>query len=60
MGAYSLDILVNIFFDVTTWTEELTARHTFLMNVMKLGEELGVEFAFPTQTLHVESMPKTS
>ena len=60
MGAYSLDILVNIFFHVTTWTEELTARHTFLMNVMKLGEELGVEFAFPTQTLHVESMPKTS
>jgi Small-conductance mechanosensitive channel len=57
MGAYSLDILVNIFFDVTTWTEELTARHTFLMSVMKLGEELGVEFAFPTQTLHVESLP---
>ncbi|MDR9446630.1 MAG: mechanosensitive ion channel [Balneolaceae bacterium] len=59
MGAYSLDILVNIFFDVKTWTEELSSRHRFLMNVMKLGEELGVEFAFPTQTLHVESMPKT-
>lgn len=58
MGAYSLDILVNIFFDVTTWTEELSSRHRFLMKVMKLGEELGVEFAFPTQTLHVESMPK--
>lgn len=56
MGAYSLDILVNIFFDVTTWTEELKARQTFLLNVMKLGEEVGVEFAFPTQTLHVESL----
>ena len=56
MGAYSLDILVNIFVDVTTWTEELKARQTFLLNVMKLGEEVGVEFAFPTQTLHVESL----
>ena len=27
------------------------------LDILRLAEELGVEFAFPTQTLHVASLP---
>lgn len=57
MGETSLNILFYVFFEVPTWTEELTARHEILLQVIKWAEELGVRFAFPTQTLHMETHP---
>ncbi|MEQ9285649.1 MAG: mechanosensitive ion channel family protein [Cyclobacteriaceae bacterium] len=57
MADFSLNIMFYIFFDVPTWSEELRARHEVLIEVVKLAEKLGVNFAFPTQTLHVENMP---
>ncbi len=57
LGAHSLDIMFYIFFAVPTWSEELQARHDVLLEVMKLAEALEVRFAFPTQTLHMESFP---
>ena len=57
MGSSSLNIMFYIFFEVPTWGEELKARHEVLMEIMKLGKELGVHFAFPTQTLHIENLP---
>lgn len=58
MGASSLNILFYIFFSVPSWTEELRARHEILLEIIKLADELGVNFAFPTQTLHVETFPE--
>ncbi len=57
MAASSLNIMFYIFFKVPTWAMELNARHEVLMQIMKLGSELGINFAFPTQTLHVENLP---
>ncbi len=57
LGAHSLNIMFYIFFNVPTWGEELRARHEVLIEVMKLAETLGVRFAFPTQTLHLEEVP---
>lgn len=54
-GPHSLDILVYIFFKVPDWSTELQQRHNFFLEVLRLAHELGVEFAFPTQTLHVDS-----
>lgn len=56
LGAHSLDVLVYVFFKVPDWSTELQQRHNFLIEIMKLAEEVGVEFAFPTQTLHVDSL----
>ncbi|MGB0431579.1 MAG: mechanosensitive ion channel family protein [Bacteroidia bacterium] len=53
----SIQILFYIFFDAKDWSEELRARHQVLLAVIKLAKALGVRFAFPTQTLHVENMP---
>ncbi len=54
-GAHSLDVLVYVFFKVPDWSTELQQRHNFLLEVLRLAKEVGVEFAFPTQTLHVDS-----
>lgn len=53
----SLDVLFYIFFDVANWSEELKARHDVILRIIRLAEALHVSFAFPTQTLHVETLP---
>ncbi len=57
MSASSLDILINVFFKVPSWTEELRARHQFLLGVLYIAEQLGISFAFPSQSVYVESFP---
>ncbi len=54
-AASSLNILAYFFFKVPGWTEELQARNDIFLDFMRLAEDLGVSFAFPTQTLHVHS-----
>ncbi len=56
-AASSLDVMLYIFFEVPTWTDELRCRQEIMLEVNKLAEHLGVRFAFPTQTLHVEEVP---
>jgi len=58
MADFSLNIMFYIFFDVPTWKEELIARHEILLEIVKLAEKLGANFAFPTQTLHMETFPE--
>ncbi|NOY91079.1 MAG: mechanosensitive ion channel, partial [Deltaproteobacteria bacterium] len=55
-GDSGLQIFFYFFFDVADWSAELSARHNVLLEFMRLADSLGVRFAFPTQTLHVESM----
>ncbi len=52
-GPSSLDILVYIFHECPDWATELRERHRFLLDILRLADRLGVEFAFPTQTLHL-------
>lgn len=57
LGSTSLEILFYIFFNTKDWSGELKARHEVVLAVMKLAQHLGIRFAFPTQTLHIEEMP---
>lgn len=57
MADSSLNIMFYIFFKVPTWGDELNARHEVLLSIVKLAQELGINFAFPTQTLHIENLP---
>lgn len=64
-GDSSLDVMLYFFFKCDTWTEELRERHNIYLRILQLAADLEVEFAFPTQSLHVESVatptpPKTS
>ena len=56
-GATSLDVLVYCFIDAADWNEELRTRHVLNLDIMRLAESLQVDFAFPTQTLHIAEMP---
>ncbi len=57
MGSASLNILFYSFFQVNSWSEELRTRHEILIAILELAERLGVRFAFPTQTIHIEDLP---
>jgi MscS family membrane protein len=52
-GASSLNILLYCFLDTPEWSTELRERERLMLDIMKLARELGVQFAFPTQTLHM-------
>lgn len=54
LGATSLDIYTIIFIDVDSYDKELASKHEILLKLIDLAEEMKVEFAFPTQTLHIK------
>ncbi|MCK6507446.1 mechanosensitive ion channel family protein [Myxococcota bacterium] len=56
-SASSLDVLVYAFLDVPDWSQELQHRHRILLEWMRIAEELGVSFAFPSQSLYLERLP---
>jgi len=58
MASSSLNVMFYIFFSVPDWGAELKARHEVLLSIIKLAETIGVNFAFPTQTLHMETFPE--
>jgi MscS family membrane protein len=52
-GPASLNILLYVFFRTTDWAQELAERHRLFLDILRLAREVGVEFAFPTQTIHL-------
>jgi len=57
-GASSLNILLNVYFMTKDYGEEMHARHILLLGILELANGLGVEFAFPSQTLFMELFPE--
>lgn len=62
-GPSSLDVLVYVFYEAPDWSTELRERERLMLDMMRLANKLGVEFAFPTQTVHLHkqepSVPQT-
>lgn len=54
-GTSSLDVLLYCFFDCSDWSIELRERHRLFNDILRLAQALGVQFAFPTSTLHLFS-----
>jgi MscS family membrane protein len=52
-GDSSLEILLYLFVKTPDWGTELREKHRFFLDILRLAGELGVEFAFPTRTLHM-------
>ncbi len=53
-GASSLDIQMYFFLNVADWSEELDVRGRIYYEVMKIAEDTGVSFAFPSMSVYVE------
>ena len=56
-GPHSLDVFIYCFTVTTNWGDFLQAKQEFMLKIMRAVEALGLSFAFPTQSLHVESLP---
>jgi len=52
-NASSLDIMLYLFLDCNDWSIELRERHRLFIDIIKLAQRLRIQFAFPTQTLHI-------
>ena len=53
-GDSALEILIYVFWETPDWGTELRERHRFLLDSLRLAAKLGVEFAYPTQTLYMK------
>ena len=56
-GPSALEIMLYVFFVTPDWADELKERHRLAIDIIRLAKELGVEFAFPTQTLYMRQEP---
>jgi MscS family membrane protein len=59
-GSSSLDILLYIFWETPDWSTELRERHRLAVDILRLTQHLGVEIAFPTQTLYLKRGGETT
>ncbi|MEM6632370.1 MAG: mechanosensitive ion channel family protein [Bacteroidota bacterium] len=58
MGDSSLNVFVAMFLEITAYEDMLKARQDIFLAILKLAEELGVEFAFPSTSLYLEKVPE--
>lgn len=56
-GASSLDIFIYYFSNRADWAYYLAVRERVNLKIMRALEDLGLSFAFPSQSLYVEKMP---
>lgn len=57
-GASSIDILIYCFTKTAVWAEFLEIKERFALAVMEIVEKAGSSFAFPSQSVYVESWPE--
>ncbi|MBN2343632.1 MAG: mechanosensitive ion channel family protein [Deltaproteobacteria bacterium] len=57
-GPSSLDVFIYCFTETTNWGEFLQTKEEFLLTIMDKVESLGLNFAFPTQSVHLASVPE--
>ena len=53
----ALSIFCYFFTKTTVWADYLRVRETINLEIMKIVEKHGASFAFPSQSLYIESMP---
>ncbi|MBO8085585.1 MAG: mechanosensitive ion channel family protein [Marichromatium sp.] len=58
LGAHGITVMLYFFLTVPDWATELVERQRVLLEVVRLAEQLGVAFAFPTQTLEIDATPE--
>lgn len=59
-GESGLEILLYFYLHVPTYFTELEERERILLQILDLAKEIDIEFAFPTRTLHVETVPEAA
>lgn len=55
-GSSSIDILLYCFTNTTDWLEWLAVKERLLLQIKRIVEETGTDFAFPSRSLYVEAI----
>lgn len=55
----SLDVLLYVFHEVPDWSTELRERQRLFLDILRLARDMRVQFAFPTQTVHLHRAPES-
>jgi MscS family membrane protein len=58
-GDSALEVMLHGFLLVPGWSDELQAKQRIYMEVWGIAEKLDLSFAFPSQSLYIESVPAT-
>jgi MscS family membrane protein len=53
LAASAIEVLVSVYFEVADGKQELAAREALILDILRLAEDLNIELAYPTQTIHV-------
>ena len=56
-GASAIEFYVYCMTSTTRWGEAVACKEDVLLKIAAIVERNGAEFAFPTTTVHVDSMP---
>lgn len=59
-GESGLNVLVYFYLRVPDYVAEIKEREGLLLQIMDLAKAVGVEFAFPTRSVRVETLPAMS
>lgn len=51
-GDFSLNVLAQVYIRVSDWQREMKAQQELLFEAMRVAQQAGLQFAFPTQTLY--------
>lgn len=57
-GDSALQILLNVYFKSPGWAIEQSSKHLLHISIVKFANEIGVGFAFPSQTVMIEEFPE--
>jgi MscS family membrane protein len=55
----SLEILFSVYLNTKVYEEEVALRQEILLSIIRLTQTLGIRFAFPTSSVHIETFPGT-
>lgn len=58
LADYSIQILFDTFLITVNYDEELLVREQLITRIMVLAKSIGVDFAFPSQTIYLENGSK--
>ena len=60
LGASSIDVGIICYSDVCGFSDFKKIKHRLIKNIIKIVESNNSEFAYPTSSIFVESLPKNS
>jgi len=59
-GDSAIEVMVHAFVLEAGWSHDLAVNHEIRMTMWELAEDIGLGFAFPSQSVYVESLPASS